>query len=168
MDKTAKIVMASLLGLGVLFTGALVLAVQHEAGTFARNEKIIADAIAAREARMTPAERAARDEAVARAAEAAAKTAAEAREQQARETFIPSARGACLVMLQQVLHDPGSAGYGRTADWPAIVDGKGRAVVLPRIRAKNGFGALRIAEYRCVVDRVDPGHVRVVSLDLVR
>lgn len=165
MDKATKIAVGSIAVLFALACGAIALLVGNEANTFASNEKIIADALAKREARMTPAERAARDQAQALAAEAAAKADRDERERQSRESFLPSARGACLVMLQRLLQDPGSAEFGLTTDWPAIVQRDGKAVVLPRIRAKNGFGALRIAEYRCVVERAGLDQVRVLTLD---
>ena len=69
------------------------------------------------------------------------------------------------MMLEQSLHDPASAQFGRSSEWPVQIDQAGRAVVLPRVRAKNGFGAYRLVDYRCIVERMGEDRVRVVSLD---
>ena len=167
MDKQAKAVLASVALALAVMVGINVFLYKHEESTFERNERIIADAMAAREARMTPAERQARDERVAAEAEAEAEASARAFNAAASERYLSSARGACLITLKGSLHDPGSAEFGRTSDWVSNVAADGRVHVMARIRAKNGFGAMRLATYICVVERVGGDRMKVVKLDQI-
>lgn len=166
MDKRTKIVLFVVVSIAALLMVSTLFALfESPQRTFEQNEKIIADAIAAREAKMTPDERAARDAAKITAAQSAAREAAQAREEQAKRDFLPSARGACLIMLKRTLHDPGSAEFGLTSEWLSSIGDDGNAHILARLRAKNAFGALRLATYICVVERVGTDNLRVVKLE---
>ncbi|MCZ7564528.1 MAG: hydrogenase maturation nickel metallochaperone HypA [Burkholderiales bacterium] len=67
-----------------------------------------------------------------RAAEEAAK---------AREQRLSAARGACLIALKSVLHDPDSAKLESTSRWYVEERKDGTILVQPSGRAKNAFGA---------------------------
>ncbi len=128
---------------------------------FAENERIIADANARREATLTPTQKEARRVEAMKAAVAAAKEA----ELKRRSDFLPSARGGCLIALKRMLHDPGSAEFGLTSEWPTTTADDGRVTVLARVRAKNGFGAMRLSTFRCVVEPVGNDSLRLIALD---
>lgn len=127
---------------------------------FEHNERVIALANARQEAALTPEQRAAR----AKALKDAAIASAAANERERLASLLPAARGACLIALKRSLHDPGSAEFGLTSEWPSRIGPDGRATVVPRVRAKNAFGALRLTEFHCVVERSGSDAVRVVSL----
>lgn len=160
MDRATKIAAAG----GVI--GALVMgtaiwwSVTSEQRTFDRNASTIAAGVAEHEAMKTPEQRQAEQAAAARAARAKA-------EAEARERFLPSSRGACLLALKRTLHDPDSAEFGLTSEWPSKVGVDGRAHIMARIRAVNGFGALRLTTFLCEVERVGINQVRVVKLEQV-
>lgn len=128
---------------------------------FETNERIIAEANARQEAALTPAQKEARRVAASEAAVAAAKEA----ELKRRSEFLPSARGGCLIALKRMLHDPGSAEFGPTREWPTTTADDGKVTVLARVRAKNGFGAMRLSTFRCVVEPVGSDSLRVTALD---
>lgn len=79
-----------------------------------------------------------------------------------------SARGACLMAMKNTLHDPGSAEFGLMSEWITNTEADGRVRVLPRIRARNAAGALRLATFSCVVESAGGDQIRVVSLEQVR
>jgi len=165
MENNTKILLLAGVAAVALMTISMYGLLESPERTFAENEKIIADAIASREARMTPEERVSRDAAKIAADQAAAEASAAARAEQARQDFLPSARGACLITLKRTLHDPGSAQFGLTSEWPSSIADDGKAHVLARFRAKNAFGALRLVNYICVVERVGATDMRVVKLE---
>jgi len=131
--------------------------------TFAENERIIAEANARREAALTPEQKESRRVA---ALDAAAATYKES-EQKRQAEFLPSARGGCLIALKRMLNEPGSAEFGLTSEWPTTMADDGRVTVLARVRAKNGFGAMRLSTFRCVVEPVGADSLRVISLDQI-
>lgn len=122
---------------------------------------------ATRWAQMTPAQQAA--ETREREAKALAQKQVEdrRRETERRENLSRAARGACLIGLKQSLHDPGGAEYGQTSDWALTVLEDGAVQVRPIIRARNGFGALRLTAFDCVVEDAGNNQVRVVKLDQI-
>lgn len=67
------------------------------------------------------------------------------------------ARGACMLQLERVLHDPRSAEFGLTADWPLRVIDADTAEVRATYRAKNKFGALVLSSSTCTVKKVEGG-----------
>jgi len=70
-----------------------------------------------------------------------------------------TARGACLITLKKSLHDPDSAEIPSTQTWPAVDDTKGIVLVQPTLRAKNGFGAMRVGVWACKVQIVKGGAI---------
>ena len=165
MNTKTQILLVAVALSAVLVTSVFFALQESPERTFEENEKIIAAAIAAREAQMTPDERVERDAAKVVAAQTAAREAAESRAEQAKRDFLPAARGACLLMLKQTLHDPGSAEFGLTSEWPSSIGDDGNAHILARLRAKNSFGALTLANYICVAEPVGADNLRVVKLD---
>lgn len=99
-------------------------------------------------------------------AEADARIAAAQIEQKARENKLAGARGACLISIRKILHDPDSADFGLTSDWLTGETSAGTIVVLTKVRAKNGFGAYRLGGYRCEVLKTTDGF-RLIALDEV-
>lgn len=67
------------------------------------------------------------------------------------------ARGACMLQLERVLHDPRSAEFGLTSDWPLRVVDADTAEVRATYRAKNKFGALVLSSSTCTVKKVEGG-----------
>jgi hypothetical protein len=74
------------------------------------------------------------------------------------------ARTACKAAVDQSLNDPGSAEYLSRADWPVREVEPDEFRVDVSLRAKNAFGALMLAEFRCVVRRGADGW-RLIALD---
>lgn len=66
-----------------------------------------------------------------------------------------SAKGACMLAIKQMLHDSGSAEFppGATAHKS---DGE-IWIVRRTVRAKNAFGAYRLAEFECQMLKVESG-----------
>lgn len=61
------------------------------------------------------------------------------------------ATGGCMLFIKQRLHDPDSAKFGHSDE--AVVHVKGnRAMVIRSVRATNGFGALRLTEFMCLLE----------------
>lgn len=131
---------------------------------FESNERAIAEANARREASLTPEQKEARRLAALDAAAASARKA----DLKRRAEFIKSARGGCLIALKRSLHDPGSAEFGQTSEWQTSTDDSGRVTVLARVRARNGFGAMRLSTFRCVVEPAGLDSLRVVALDQIK
>lgn len=61
------------------------------------------------------------------------------------------AKTACKLSLKSVAHDPESIEWIDATDWPTSSDGAGRWRVVMSVRAKNGFGALRLSNKVCTV-----------------
>lgn len=61
------------------------------------------------------------------------------------------ARSACAEFLERTLNDPSSAEWVEISQWPSVKTGVQDYRVQMRVRAKNGFGALMLADYLCVV-----------------
>ena len=62
-----------------------------------------------------------------------------------------SATGACMLSIKQMLHDPGSAEFDHSREAGVLIKGN-RAVVIRSVRAKNGFGAMRLQEFMCFLE----------------
>ncbi|MBS0230840.1 MAG: hypothetical protein JSS52_06730 [Proteobacteria bacterium] len=148
------LIVAGLIGLAAI--SGIIMGMQEKAA----HDKLAA-LIAKREASMTPAERAARDQARAKAAADATRKAEEERKARALAELPQTARLACMQWTKNNLDDPYSADFGRVSDWPSNVRKDGKAFVLMTFRAKNAFGAYRIVRAICTVARIDDDHVRV-------
>lgn len=80
---------------------------------------------------------------------------------------IPAAQYACREFVKGQLHDPDSARFERTADYPARVDGD-IYIVEVNVRAKNGFNAMRNTVFLCKTmpmggDRWSPLQIKQVA-----
>lgn len=155
--RTTTILVLIFVGLvGLAAISGVILEMQEKA---AQNR--LAALIAKHEASMTPAERAARDQARDKAAVDAARKAEEERAAKALAELPNTARFACMQWTKNNLDDPYSADFGRVSDWPSNVRKDGKAIVLMTFRARNAFGAYRIVRAICTVTRLDNDHVRV-------
>lgn len=76
------------------------------------------------------------------------------------------ARAACRGAIRARLHDPSSADYVHYERWPArqITGGLAPWHVLATVRARNGFGAVVVGEYQCVVRIHTSGYVETESV----
>lgn len=151
VTKILAIFFAGTFAMMILF--GLIAMIQNDADRDAANARE-----AARRAALTPAQRTQEDSDRARVE-------AERRAAEQLADALDTARGACLQMFERRLDDPDSAKYGRVTDWPAQQRKDGTVYVLPTIRAKNAFGAYRLANFECIVERIDAGHVRVNALN---
>jgi hypothetical protein len=61
------------------------------------------------------------------------------------------ALGGCLMSIKEGLHDPDSATVGNASDANVLIKGN-RAMVMFNVRAKNGFGAMRLMEFMCLLE----------------
>ena len=66
------------------------------------------------------------------------------------EAKIPTAQYACKQFVSQQLHDPDSAEFEPTANYPAKIDG-GIYKIQVSVRARNGFNAIRRAVFDCEI-----------------
>lgn len=62
------------------------------------------------------------------------------------------ASGACMLFIKQLLHDPGTAEFGHSQEATVILKGN-RATVIRRVRAVNAYGAKRLGEFKCVMEK---------------
>lgn len=62
-----------------------------------------------------------------------------------------SARLACQVFIRERLHDPASVEWVSNPPWSVSGEKGGIFVVHARYRARNGFGALRLASRTCTM-----------------
>lgn len=83
-----------------------------------------------------------------------------------RENQILSARGACRQFITQSLNDPSSAEFPGQEGWAVVESEPDLFEVIVNVRARNGFGALMLAGFRCVV-RDEGENWRLVGLDEV-
>lgn len=65
------------------------------------------------------------------------------------------AKSACRLFIQHELNDPDSAKFEPLSTWAASIDDDGRAIVAPRLRAKNAFGGLIYSVWSCEVQVVE-------------
>lgn len=151
VTKFLAITFACVLAFMVLF--GMAVTIQNDADRDAANARE-----SARRAALTPTQRAQEDSDRARAN-------AERHAAEQLADALDVARGACLQMFERRLDDPDSAKYGRVSDWPAQQRKDGTVYVLPTIRAKNAFGAYRLTNFECIVERIDADHVRVNALN---
>jgi hypothetical protein len=63
--------------------------------------------------------------------------------------LLQGGRGACREAVRQSLNDPGSAEWEPSDTWLAYTTSNDTVHIEPRLRAKNGFGALVYGEYVC-------------------
>lgn len=85
----------------------------------------------------------------------------------AREQWLTTAKGACLLSIQKQLNDPYSAKFDPTTSWAAEVGKNNRTRVQPKFRAKNAFGAYIYSTWDCVVEPAG-NDVRIVTLKPLR
>jgi len=138
--------------LGVVFgTGVIGYAVYAQF-----DERFRAQAEEKRVASLTPEQRAAEERD--RAAQA---------EKKARADRLDSARFACQQFVEKTLHDPKSAEFEYFGTYPAE-EKNGVYDVQVRLRAKNGFNALRSTAVVCRTRQVVSGDWISVSLQEVR
>lgn len=83
------------------------------------------------------------------------------------ERKLSAARGACLIVLNEQLHDPDSAKLERTSRWYTEQRLDGTVRVQPTGRAKNSFGAYINGTWDCIV-RPEGENVRVIALKQIR
>ncbi|MGR3495226.1 hypothetical protein [Citreimonas sp.] len=71
-----------------------------------------------------------------------------------REMDIAMARHTCKTAIENRLHDPSSADWGRLHSWPAGVDveNDARILVQPQIRARNAFGGMILTRFQCTFE----------------
>lgn len=69
----------------------------------------------------------------------------------------------CKQLLSESLHDPRSAQWEPSYEWPTVVR-ENSVVVTASLRASNGFGALVFSRYRCELE-YDEKNWRVKSLE---
>lgn len=65
-----------------------------------------------------------------------------------------SAAGACMTLIKRNLHDPDSATFDSSKDATVFIH-LNKAYVVRSVRAKNGFGAMRLQEYECLLSIKD-------------
>jgi hypothetical protein len=65
-----------------------------------------------------------------------------------------SARYRCRDVVKAMLHDPESADLGWIGDWKTglLNDDEKTMAVQAQIRARNGFGAMRLTNFQCLFD----------------
>lgn len=88
-------------------------------------------------------------------------------EQKAMEDRHKSARGACILAMEQALHDPKSADMGNSSTWFIEDRADGTVFVQPTVRAKNAMGAFINATWDCIV-KPEGGTVKLISLQQIR
>jgi hypothetical protein len=72
------------------------------------------------------------------------------------DDYIDGAKYACKAELQRRLHDPDSAEFPPWTEYHVSNDEATHAfVVRLRLRAKNGFGALRLIEAQCLITNMN-------------
>lgn len=81
----------------------------------------------------------------------------------ARSDKLSAARGACMLILKELLNDPYSADFGMTSDWFVKEKEDGTILVRPVVRAKNSFGAYIKGTWSCVTKK-EGADIRVLSL----
>lgn len=79
------------------------------------------------------------------------------------DAFISRARGACLISIKRMLHDPYSAKFDMTTSWYVEDQSNGVLLVQPKLHAKNAFGAYRYSTWNCRV-RAEGENVRILHL----
>lgn len=78
---------------------------------------------------------------------------------------IAGARGACRSAIMLTLNDPGSAEFvGLSTDSYAVKQADDTWLVQRQVRAKNAFGAYRLAIFECVVKANGDGTWRGLSV----
>lgn len=60
-----------------------------------------------------------------------------------------SARGACMLFIKQILHDPSSAEFGHSSDALVNREQDGTWTVVRSVRSKNAFNAMRLSNFEC-------------------
>lgn len=80
-------------------------------------------------------------------------------EQTQEQKDIATARYACRVHIEDILHDPGSAEWGTVGTWQAGIqtDNPDRILVKPQIRARNAMGAMILTRFQCTFTRAGDG-----------
>ncbi len=61
------------------------------------------------------------------------------------------AKAHCMQMIKQHLHNPDSAEFAHTSEASANKDETGAWRVVFPVRAENGFGALRLVNFECML-----------------
>lgn len=56
-----------------------------------------------------------------------------------------------MLFIKKILHDPDSATFGHSNEAEVLIKGN-RAMVIRSVRANNGFGAKRLAEFVCLME----------------
>ena len=79
----------------------------------------------------------------------------ELRREQERNDPKRMARNLCKIWIENVLHDPESASFGRYWEWPVSVDEAQLFTTRATIRAKNAYGATIKSTFTCVVHPTD-------------
>lgn len=74
------------------------------------------------------------------------------------------ARNLCFIWIEDSLHDPSSADFGRYWEWPVIVKDKDLYTTRATVRAKNAFGATVKSNFECVVHPTDNGQWMKIDL----
>lgn len=69
----------------------------------------------------------------------------------AAEMTRQAATGGCMLFIKSALHDPDSATFGHSSEAEVLIKGN-RAMVIRKVRAKNGFGAVRLTEFMCLME----------------
>ncbi len=64
------------------------------------------------------------------------------------------ATGACMEFIKKGLHDPNSAEFPHS-DEASVLLKENRAFVIRSVRSKNAFGALRLSEFACFMEKRD-------------
>lgn len=81
---------------------------------------------------------------------------------------IAGARGACRSAILLTLNDPGSAEFvGLSTDSYAVKQADGTWIVQRQLRAKNAFGAYRLAIFECRVKPNGDGTWRGLSVNQI-
>lgn len=72
-------------------------------------------------------------------------------EQTQEQKDIATARYACRVHIEDILHDPSSAEWGTVGTWPAGIQtgNPDRILVQPEIRARNAMRATILTRFQC-------------------
>lgn len=85
-------------------------------------------------------------------------------QREAERDPIELVRYACVMAIENELHDPRSAEMVDIETWTVhSLDGD-KFMVYPRVRAKNGFGAKVLANWGCTM-RYEPGGFRLLELE---
>lgn len=72
------------------------------------------------------------------------------------EDYVSAAKSACKQQIRRSLHDPDSAEFPPADAFTVSNEqGSSKFEVAVNVRAKNGFGALRLTSFTCVINNIE-------------